>query len=54
MCIRDSAWALTNIKGTKNFDTFLDIFVQTDSSGFSFNPRGLTFSSSLYPLPLKR
>ena len=27
------AWALTNIKGTKNFDTFLDIFVQTDSSG---------------------
>ena len=27
------AWALTNIKGTKNFDTFIDIFVQTDSSG---------------------
>lgn len=27
------AWALTNIKGTKNFDTFLDIFVQTYSSG---------------------
>ena len=27
------AWALTNLKGTKNFDTFIDIFVQTDSSG---------------------
>ena len=27
------AWALTNIKGTKNFDTFIDIFVQTNSSG---------------------
>ena len=27
------AWALTNIKGTKNFNTFLDIFVQTYSSG---------------------
>lgn len=27
------AWALTNIKGTKDFDTFIDIFVQTDSSG---------------------
>ena len=27
------AWALTNIRGTKDFDTFIDIFVQTDSSG---------------------
>lgn len=27
------AWALTNLKGTKNFDNFIDIFVQTDSSG---------------------
>lgn len=27
------SWALTNIKGTKAFDTFIDIFVQTDSSG---------------------
>lgn len=27
------AWALTNIRGTKDFDTFVDIFVQTDSSG---------------------
>lgn len=27
------AWALTNIKGTANFDTFIDIFVQTDSNG---------------------
>jgi hypothetical protein len=27
------AWALTNIKGTKKFDTFIDIFVQTDDSG---------------------
>ena len=26
-------WALTNLKGTKNFDTFIDIFVQTDASG---------------------
>ena len=27
------AWAMTNIKGTKDFDTFLDIFVQTDENG---------------------
>lgn len=27
------AWALTNIRGTKDFDTFIDIFVQTDSFG---------------------
>lgn len=27
------AWALTNIRGTKDFDTFVDIFVQTDSFG---------------------
>lgn len=26
-------WALSNIKGTKEFDNFIDIFVQTDASG---------------------
>lgn len=27
------AWALANLKGTKDFEVFVDIFVQTDSSG---------------------
>ena len=27
------AWALANLRGTKDFDVFVDIFVQTDASG---------------------